>query len=68
LSSRQAKKHFQQTFSRAVALSQGSFAFPITAITGSPESPVLAFWGGITRDSGDSGDLFLIRGNQCYQR
>jgi hypothetical protein len=43
-----------------MAPSQGSFAFPITAITGPPESPVLAFWGGITRDDGDSGDLFLI--------
>jgi hypothetical protein len=27
--------------------------FPITAITGSPEGPVLAGWGSITGDCGD---------------
>ena len=33
-------------------------AFPMSAMTrGPPESPVLAFWGGMTRDYGDVGDL-----------
>jgi hypothetical protein len=30
--------------------------FPISAMPGSPESPLLAFWGGMTCDYGDVGD------------
>ena len=36
------------------------FRFPMTAMSGSPESPVLAFWGGMSHDVGDYGDLFQI--------
>jgi hypothetical protein len=43
----------QLGFQRACKLVSQSHPSPIPAITGSPESPVLAFWGGITCDVGD---------------
>jgi hypothetical protein len=53
---RALSRHFAATVFRSArfcAHLRRSLAFPITAIPGSPENPVLVFWGGIPRDSGD---------------
>jgi hypothetical protein len=41
-----------------IEISGAVLGFRSRRCPGSPESPLLAFWGGMSRDDGDYGDLF----------